>query len=43
MNDADEDILNDEELIITLDQSKETSLAINERMVEAEETSKVID
>lgn len=33
---ASDDILNDEELIITLDQSKETSIAINERMIEAE-------
>lgn len=32
---ASDDILNDEELIITLDQSKETSVAINERMIEA--------
>jgi dynein heavy chain len=40
---ASDDILNDEELIITLDQSKETSLAINERMIEAEQTAKVID
>lgn len=40
---ASDDILNDEELIITLDQSKETSVNINERMAEAEETSKVIN
>jgi len=32
---ASDDILNDEELIVTLDQSKETSIAINERMIEA--------
>jgi len=41
--DANDDILNDEELIITLDQSKETSIAINERMIEAEQTAKTID
>jgi len=35
--------LNDEELIITLDQSKLTSDFISERMVVAEETAKVID
>lgn len=40
---ASDDILNDEELIITLDQSKETSNSISERMLEAEETSKVIN
>lgn len=40
---ASDDILNDEELIQTLDQSKETSIAINERMVEAEVTAKNID
>jgi len=40
---ASDDILNDEELIITLDQSKETSIGINERMIEAEQTSKMID
>lgn len=40
---ASDDILNDEELIITLDQSKETSIAINERMIEAEQTAKMID
>jgi len=43
VSEASDDILNDEELIITLDQSKETSIAINERMVEAEQTSKVIN
>lgn len=41
--DADDDILNDEELIMTLEQSKETSIAINERMIEAEQTAKIID
>jgi dynein heavy chain len=40
---ASDDILNDEELINTLDQSKETSVAINERMIEAEVTAKNID
>jgi len=39
VSEADEDILNDEELIITLDQSKQTSIAINERMKEAEKAS----
>lgn len=43
MAEASDDILNDEELIITLDQSKETSIAINERMIEAEQTAKMID
>jgi dynein heavy chain len=36
VSEADEDILNDEELILTLEQSKETSIMINERMREAE-------
>jgi dynein heavy chain len=36
VSEAGEDILEDEELIITLDQSKQTSITINERMVEAE-------
>ena len=36
VSEAGEDILEDEELIITLDQSKQTSIAINERMIEAE-------
>lgn len=43
VSEAGEDILEDEELIITLDQSKQTSIAINERMVEAEETAKLIN
>jgi len=43
VSEASDDILNDEELIITLDQSKETSIAINERMIEAEATAKMID
>jgi len=43
VSEASDDILNDEELIITLDQSKETSIAINERMIEAEQTAKMID
>jgi dynein heavy chain len=37
VSEADEDILNDEELINTLEQSKETSIMINQRMKEAEE------
>jgi dynein heavy chain len=36
VSEAGDDILEDEELIITLDQSKQTSITINERMVEAE-------
>ena len=40
---ADEDILNDEELIDTLDASKETSIMINERMKEAEQMTKEIN
>lgn len=40
---ATDEILDDEELINTLDQSKETSTAINERMIEAEQTAKIID
>ena len=43
MSEASDDILNDEELILTLDQSKITSSAINERMIEAEQTAKMID
>jgi len=43
VSEASDDILNDEELILTLDQSKETSIAINERMIEAEQTAKMID
>lgn len=43
MSEAGEDILADEELILTLDQSKKTSIAINERMIEAEETAKMIN
>ncbi len=43
VSEASDDILNDEELIITLDQSKVTSVAINERMIEAEQTAKMID
>jgi len=43
LNDATEDILRDDELINTLDLSKQTSTAINERLVEAEETAKVIN
>ena len=40
---ASDDILNDEELINTLDQSKQTSVAINERMKEAETTAQMIN
>ncbi len=36
VSEASDDILNDEELINVLDQSKQTSIAINERMIEAE-------
>lgn len=43
VSEAGEDILDDEELIITLDQSKQTSIAINERMVEAEQTAILIN
>lgn len=38
-----DDILEDEELILVLDQSKQTSIAINERLKEAEQTSKMIN
>lgn len=41
--DATDEILEDEELIETLDQSKKTSVAIGERMIEAEQTAKMID
>lgn len=43
MSEAGEDILEDEELIQTLDQSKQKSNAINERMVEAAETNVIIN
>jgi dynein heavy chain len=43
VSEAGEDILEDEELIITLDQSKQTSIAINERMIEAEQTARLIN
>ena len=43
VSEANEDILNDEELIIVLDQSKQTAIAIGERMIEAEQTAKMID
>ena len=36
VSEATDDILNDEELINVLDKSKQTSITINERMVEAE-------
>lgn len=40
---ASADILNDEELIITLEQSKVTSDFISERMIVAEQSAKVIE
>ena len=40
---ASEDILNDEELINVLDQSKETSQQISTKMIEAERTAMEID
>jgi len=43
VGDASDDILEDEELILVLDQSKQTSIAIGERMREAEQTSKMIN
>jgi dynein heavy chain len=43
VSEATDDILNDEELINVLDQSKQTSIAINERMIEAEQTAKLIN
>lgn len=43
VSEASDDILNDEELIITLDQSKETSIVITDKMVEAEQTAKMIN
>ena len=43
VSEANEVILNDEELIIVLDQSKQTAIAIGERMIEAEQTAKMID
>lgn len=43
VSEASDDILNDEELINVLDKSKQTSIAINERMIEAEETAKKIN
>jgi dynein heavy chain, axonemal len=42
VSEAGDDILEDEELIITLDQSKQTSITINERMAEAEQTAILI-
>lgn len=42
VSEAGEDILEDEELILTLDQSKQTAIAIGERKAEAEETSEKI-
>jgi len=43
VSEASDDILNDEELINTLDQSKETSTAINERMIIEEANAKIND
>mmetsp|Transcript_11708 Transcript_11708/g.17798 ORF Transcript_11708/g.17798 Transcript_11708/m.17798 type:complete len:400 (+) Transcript_11708:4901-6100(+) len=43
VSEASEDILNDEELIITLDRSKQTSIQINEKMVAAEKTAAIIN
>ena len=42
VSEADEDILGDEELINVLEQSKITSVQINERVIEAEKTALVI-
>lgn len=38
-----EDILDDEELIVTLDQSKQTSITINKKVEEAEKTAVIIN
>lgn len=43
VSEAGQEILQNEELIITLDQSKQTSSAIGERMEEAEKTSIMIN
>ena len=43
VSEAGEDILEDEELILTLDQSKQTAIAIGERKAEAEITAAKID
>jgi len=43
VSEATDDILNDEELIITLDQSKKTSAQISQKMIEAEKTAVVIN
>ena len=43
VSEAGEEILEDEELIDVLDQSKQTSIAIGERKVQAEATMKRID
>ena len=42
VSEAGEDILEDEELILTLDQSKQTAISIGERKAEAEITSEKI-
>lgn len=42
VSEAGEDILADEELINVLEQSKEVSITINERVIEAEKTSIII-
>lgn len=39
VGDSGDDILEDEELILTLDQSKQTAIAIGERKAEAEVTA----
>ena len=43
VSEAGDDILEDEELIITLDQSKQTAISIGERKAEAEITSEKIN
>jgi dynein heavy chain len=43
VSNASDDILRDDELINTLELSKQTSIAINERLIEAEETAKIIN
>ena len=43
VSEAGEDILEDEELILTLDQSKQTAIAIGERKAEAEVTAEKIN
>lgn len=43
VGESDDKILEDEELIIVLDQSKQQSISIGERMIEAEQTAKMIN